>query len=148
MTGKEYRLPSEAEWEYACRARTTTPFAFGPSLSSAQANFDGKVPYGAAPKGVYLEETTPVGGYSPNAFGIYDMHGNVWEWVEDVHHDSYKGAPIDGSAWVTGGDPEWRIRRGGSWFNYGMLCRSASKDLHRPEWSSNDLGFRVAISAK
>src|SRR5262249_42416541 len=103
MTGKEYRLPSEAEWEDACRAGSTTPFSFGSSLSSTQANFDGKVPYGAARKGVYLGQTTTIGSYSPNAWGIYDMHGNVMELCEDVIHESYKGAPTDGSAWVTGG---------------------------------------------
>src|SRR5205085_11701074 len=82
--GYTYRLPTEAEWEYACRAGTTTAFAFGDSLSSEQANFDGDYPYGGAPKGVYRQKTTSVGRFQPNAWGLYDMHGNVWEWCEDI----------------------------------------------------------------
>jgi formylglycine-generating enzyme required for sulfatase activity/energy-coupling factor transporter ATP-binding protein EcfA2 len=99
-TGREYRLPSEAEWEYACRAGTTTPFHFGETITPELVNYDGNYPYGNAPKGQFRKETTPVGSFPANAFGLYDMHGNVWEWCADDWHDSYKGAPTDGIAWI------------------------------------------------
>lgn len=145
MTGREYRLPSEAEWEYACRAGTTTPFAFGSSLSSEQANFDGRVPYGGAAQGVYREETTPVGSFSPNAFGLYDMHGNVSEWCQDLYHKNYNGAPVDGSAWESGGESK-RVMRSGSWDSVANGCRSAfrSSDFGR-RYDTN--GFRVVAAA-
>ncbi len=101
-TGREYRLPSEAEWEYACRSGTTTPFHFGETITPELVNYNGDNPYGNAPKGLYRQETTPVGSFPANAFGLYDMHGNVWEWCADDWHNSYKGAPIDGSAWIDG----------------------------------------------
>jgi formylglycine-generating enzyme required for sulfatase activity len=125
--GHTYRLPSEAEWEYACRAGTTTAFSFGDSLSSTQANFDGEYPYGNASKGEYKQKTVPVGSYQPNAFGLYDMHGNVWEWCEDIYADSYEGLPTDGSANMSKGDSSLRVLRGGGWFNYGWLLRSADR---------------------
>ena len=103
-TGKPYRLPSEAEWEYACRAGTTTPFYFGPTISTDQANYHGNYTYGSGQEGVYRKQTVPVGSFPANAFGLHDMHGNVWEWCADVWHDSYEGAPVDGSAWVEGGE--------------------------------------------
>jgi formylglycine-generating enzyme required for sulfatase activity len=102
-TGKTYRLPSEAEWEYACRAGTTTPFYFGETITTDLVNYHGEYPYAAAPEGVYREETTEVGIFPPNAFGLYDMHGNVWEWCADPWHDNYNGAPTDGSVWQEGG---------------------------------------------
>jgi formylglycine-generating enzyme required for sulfatase activity len=148
LTKKAYRLPSEAEWEYACRADTTTEFAFGDSLSSKQANFDGNYPYGDASKAVYRKKTTPVGSYDPNAFGLYDMHGNVWEWCEDVWHDNYKGAPTDGSAWLSGGDSSRRVLRGGSWSNDGDDCRSAYRNYYEPGVRVNVIGFRVVVSAR
>ena len=114
MTGKLYRLPTEAEWEFAARAYTLTPFAFGSSLSSKQANFDGEVPYGRAAKGVYRGQTAKVGIFKPNEFGLYDMHGNVREWCDDVWHDNYNGAPTNGSSWLSGGNPNLRVLRGGS----------------------------------
>ncbi|NEP81952.1 MAG: SUMF1/EgtB/PvdO family nonheme iron enzyme, partial [Okeania sp. SIO3B3] len=101
-TGKIYTLPSESQWEYACRAGTTTPFYFGETITSELVNYNGNYPYGNAPKGKYRQETTDVGSFPPNAFGLYDMHGNVWEWCLDVWHDNYNGAPTDGSDWEIG----------------------------------------------
>ena len=92
-TGKTYRLPSEAEWEYACRAGTTTPFYFGETITPDLVNYNGNYPYGSAPKGEYREQTTDVGKFPPNSFGLYDMHGNVWEWCEDVYNANYIDAP-------------------------------------------------------
>lgn len=150
MTGKEYRLPSEAEWEYACRAGTATAFAFGDSISSKQANFDGyNGPYGGAAKGVNRRKTTQVGSFQPNGWGLYDMHGNVGEWVEDVSHENYNGAPADGSAWLSGGNSSNRVARGGSWAHFANSILSATR--YTP-WDTNfrydGLGFRVALSAR
>ena len=103
-TGREYRLPSEAEWEYACRAGTTTPFYFGETITGELANYRTSETYAEEPKGEYRQETTPVGSFPPNAFGLYDMHGQVWEWCADTWHENYNGAPTDGIAWITGGD--------------------------------------------
>jgi formylglycine-generating enzyme required for sulfatase activity len=152
MTGKRYGLPSEAEWEYACRAGTTTPFAFGSSLSSDQANFDGNYPYGGAAKGVFRQQTTRVGSFSSNKFGLFDMHGNVWEWCEDVWHDSYGGQhdnpPTDGSAWLSGGDSSYWVLRGGSWYVVSRFVRSAYRRVSAPGDGSTGIGFRVAVSAR
>ncbi len=126
--GFTYRLPTEAEWEYACRAGTTTEFAFGNSLSSDQANFDGDYPYGGAAKGVSRRKTIAVGSFAPNTFGLYDMHGNVMEWCQDWYHPSYHGAPSDGSAWLSGGDQKQRVARGGSMYGDGSVLRSASRN--------------------
>ncbi|MEM1394261.1 MAG: bifunctional serine/threonine-protein kinase/formylglycine-generating enzyme family protein, partial [Cyanobacteria bacterium P01_H01_bin.150] len=126
LTGKEYRLPSEAEWEYACRAGTTTPFHFGETITTDLANYNGDYIYGAAPKGKYRQETTDVGTFRANSFGLYDMHGNVWEWCLDDWHNSYDGAPTDGSVWVNHhneNDNPFRVLRGGSWANYPDNCR-------------------------
>lgn len=113
-TGKQYRLPSEAEWEYACRSGTTTPFSFGETITPELANYDGTAIYWAGTKGTYRAETSIVGTFPPNAFGLCDMHGNVWEWVADHYHEKYQGAPIDGSAWISGGNDGERLLRGGS----------------------------------
>ncbi len=99
-TGKDYCLPSEAEWEYACRAGTTTPFHFGETITTELANYDGNSTYNNGPKGEYREETTDVGLFPANDWGLYDMHGSLWEWCEDDYHSDYNGAPDDGSAWV------------------------------------------------
>ncbi|TAD93461.1 MAG: formylglycine-generating enzyme family protein, partial [Oscillatoriales cyanobacterium] len=125
-TGKSYRLPSEAEWEYACRAGTTTPFYFGDTITPELVNYDGNYPYGAAPKGLYRQQTTDVGSFPPNSFGLYDMHGNVWEWCSDKWHGNYSGAPTDGSSWETGTDNN-RVLRGGSWNLNAVNCRSANR---------------------
>ncbi len=112
-TKREYRLPSEAEWEYACRAGTSTPFHFGETITTQLANYDGNYIYGNGIKGEYRNQTTPVGSFPPNAFGLYDMHGNVWEWCADSWHDTYEGAPIDGKIWIDNDNPK-RLQRGGS----------------------------------
>ena len=146
--GYAYRLPTEAEWEYACRAGTTTEFAFGDSLSSDQANFDGNYPYGGAAKlqsgaGVYRQKTTPVGSFQPNAFGLFDMHGNVLEWCEDWYHETYYGAPTDGSAWLSGGEQKYRVLRGGSWYGNATYLRSAYRNWYYPGSRFDPYGFRV-----
>jgi len=139
------RLPTEAEWEYACRAGTTTPFSFGETISTDQANYDGNYTVIKGVYGVYRQKTMPVGSFQPNAWGLYDMHGNVWEWCEDVCHDSYAGAPTDGSAWTTGGlYQEWGILRGGSWVSPPHLLRSANRDGIVPGLSYDRPGFRAA----
>ncbi len=143
---RHYRLPTEAEWEYACRAGTTTAFAFGNTLSSAQANFDGQFPYGGAPPGPYLERTTAVGSYRPNAWGLYDMHGNVWEWCADWHglypHD---GAPLkDPTGSRTG---VRRVLRGGSWNYTAKGCRSAVRNGLSPANHYKIVGCRVVLVA-
>ncbi len=140
-----YRLPSEAEWEYACRAGTTTPFSFGETISTAQANYDGNFTYGAGKKGEYREKPTPVGSFPANAFGLHDMHGNVWEWCEDVCNDSYaeSGRPDNGSAWLTGYGSN-RVNRGGSWGFTPQYLRSAYRGRDTPTNRLNYLGFRLA----
>lgn len=147
MTGKEYRLPTEAEWEYAARAGTTTPFAFGLSLSSEQANFNGNYPYGGVAKGVYRQQTTAVGSFQPNKFGLYGMHGNVWEWCQDWYHDSYNGAPGDGSMWESGGGL-FRVLRGGSWNYIAMDCRSAARGANSLDLRDDNTGLRVVAVAR
>ncbi|MBD2496358.1 formylglycine-generating enzyme family protein [Nostoc sp. FACHB-280] len=149
-TNRHYRLPSEAEWEYACRAGTTTPFCFGEALSSDLANYDGKTIFAEEPEGKYVGKTTPVGHYVANAFGLYDMHGNVREWCYDYWHDSYKGAPTDGSSWVnniTENDNKYRLVRGGSWSDFALNCRSAFRSRMEPDFKSLAFGFRVVVSA-
>ncbi len=131
QTGTEYRLPTEAEWEYACRAGTTTPYYFGENITDKLANYGGNV-----------GKTTSVGQFPPNAFGLYDMHGNVWEWCQDDWHDSYKNAPNDGSAWVSE-TSSTKVTRGGSWGSNPTLCRSAPRDLGTRGGRDADIGFRV-----
>ncbi len=142
-TGRSYTLPSEAQWEYACRAGTTTPFAFGETLATELANYNGSYSYANGHNGLNRGQTTPVGMFPPNAWGLQDMHGNVWEWCLDSWHDSYEGAPADGTAWVSGGDQDRRLLRGGSWYNYPWYCRSASRTHFQPVYASIDVGFRV-----
>jgi len=143
-TGERYRLLSESEWEYAARAGTTTAFYFGETISTDQANYDGNFVYGSGAEGRYLEKTAPVGTYPPNAFGLYDMHGNVWEWVQDCGNGSYRGAPNDGSAWESG-ECVRRVLRGGSWFSYPRFLRSAYRNRYAAGTRFNDVfGFRVA----
>ncbi|MGL5061234.1 MAG: SUMF1/EgtB/PvdO family nonheme iron enzyme [Microcoleus sp.] len=145
-TGHAYRLPSEAEWEYACRAGTTTPFYFGETIAPDLVNYDGNNPYGSTPKGIYRQQTTNVGSFPPNAFGLYDMHGNVWEWCTDKWHNNYNGSPTDGSSWETG-KSEYRVHRGGSWYYNAANCRSADRDGYSVGVRDRDVGFRVALVA-
>jgi len=154
-TGREYRLPSEAEWEYACRAGTTTPFHFGETITTDFANYDGtdnkmfnsKGSYGKGPKGINRGETTPVGNFKvANGFGLYDMHGNVWDWCADHWHDTYRGAPADGSAWLDNRDNLYRLLRGSSWYNNPVRCAYRIKgDVGSRR--SNLVGFRVVCAS-
>ena len=142
-TGHEYRLLSEAEWEYVARAGTTTPFHTGSTIATSQANYDGNYTYGNGRTGEYREKTVLVGSFNANTFGLYDVHGNVWEWVEDCWNDSYRGAPSDGSAWERG-DCGRRVLRGGSWYDYPRSLRSANPIRYDPGNRSYYDGFRVA----
>ncbi|MBW4615529.1 MAG: SUMF1/EgtB/PvdO family nonheme iron enzyme [Desmonostoc vinosum HA7617-LM4] len=141
--GRTYRLPSEAEWEYACRAGTTTPFYFGETITSDLANYNGTYTYASASKGQYRQQTTEVGIFPPNAFGLYDMHGNVWEWCQDYYHDNYQGAPTNGSAWFNDNDNQYRLLRGGSWYNDPENCRSAFRFRNGADYRLDGIGFRV-----
>ena len=146
-TGRNYRLPSEAQWEYACRAGTRTPFHFSETITTKLANYDGNYPYANAPKGEDREKTTEVGSFPANAFGLYDLHGNVWEWCADSWHENYRGVPSDGRVWESSGDNSYRLVRGGSWFNYARYCRSAYRGRRDPGFRNWDVGVRVvAIS--
>lgn len=149
-TGREYRLPNEAEWEYAARAGTQTPFAFGETITPDIVNYDGRFPYAGAAKGINRDKTTAVGSLGvANGFGLYDMHGNVNEWCQDVWHDSYEGAPTDGSAWESGGEQVGRVLRGGTWNSYGAwLSRSAARIVVTPGLRHGSLGFRVVAVAR
>jgi formylglycine-generating enzyme required for sulfatase activity len=139
------RLPSESEWEYACRAGTTTPFYFGGTINPDQANYDGNYSYGKGKKGEYRQQTTPVNTFPANAFGLYDMHGNVWEWIEDDWHENYKGALSDGQAWINNPRGEGRVLRGGSWLDDPLLCRSAYRLRDHPVGRGSNFGFRLAL---
>jgi formylglycine-generating enzyme required for sulfatase activity/uncharacterized caspase-like protein len=148
-TGRTYRLPTEAEWEYACRARTQTPFYYGETLTTNLANYNGNYTYGQGPKGEYLEKTTPVGSYPPNAWGLYGMHGNVWEWCLDDWHSSYEEKPEElkqnGSiSWSSSDEDEgFKSLRGGSWVNVPRFCRSAFRGDDHPDDRDFNIGFRV-----
>jgi formylglycine-generating enzyme required for sulfatase activity len=161
-TGRHYSLPSEAQWEYACRAGTTTAFHFGATITPQLANYVGNHPYATGPVGNYRKQTTPVGMFPANSWGLHDMHGNVLEWCLDYWHPSYRGAPTDGSAWLepdplskrsrkdsqdTTDAPQLRLLRGGSWDVSPGRCRSASRDHSQPGsaeyYGGLGVGFRV-----
>ncbi|MCE2672907.1 MAG: SUMF1/EgtB/PvdO family nonheme iron enzyme [Microcystis sp. 53598_E5] len=147
-TKREYRLPSEAEWEYACRAGTTTPFYFGETITGELANYNAYNSYAEEPDGEYQNETTPVGQFPPNAFGLYDMHGNVSEWCADTWHYNYDGAPTDGSVWIENRNDNGSPLRGGSWFSLPINCRSAFRRGSPRRRDYYDFGgFRVVCGA-
>lgn len=149
-TGKEYRLPSEAEWEYVCRAGTTTPFYFGETITGKLANYCSQSTYAEESPEANRGETSSVGQFPPNAFGLYDIHGNVWEWCADIWHDNYVGAPTDGSAWTEGGNKDRSPLRGGSWLYPADSCRSAFRIFNTfgHDDTNDNIGFRVACSDK
>ena len=138
-TGKEYRLPSEHEWEYACRAGTKTPFYFGQTLTTDLANYNGIFNYANEPKGKHRERTTPVDSFLPNAFGLHDMHGNVWEWCSDDVEDNHQHRTNT----MTVEDSSYKIARGGSWYSDPVCCRSTYRQHISKEYRGNDIGFRV-----
>jgi formylglycine-generating enzyme required for sulfatase activity len=161
LTGRSYRLPSEAEWEYACRSGTDTPFHFGVTITTDIANYSGvdweyqgricsKGAYGLAPQGLDRRETLEVGSFGvANPFGLYDLHGQVREWCQDCWHPSYEGAPTDSSAWISSdpnGDCNLRVVRGGSWNSSPRACRSAFRSKLDPESRLYDVGFRVVCT--
>ncbi len=146
MTNKNYRLPSEAEWEYACRAGTTTPFYFGETITTEITNYNGGYTYGSAPPGENRQETMDVGSLPANAFGLYEMHGNVWEWCQDKYHNDYRGMPANGSAWVSGNNNPCLLR-GGSWLTQSSVCRSSARlDGGNSDVAFYDFGFRVVCT--
>jgi formylglycine-generating enzyme required for sulfatase activity len=144
LTSLEFRLPSEAEWEYACRAGTQTPFSWGETISTHQVNFSD------ARQGEPLSPGLRAVGFSgvANAFGLYDMHGNVWEWCSDRWHDDYVGAPFDGSAWTRGGDAGYHVQRGGSWQSPAVVCRSAFRVGDIARNTDHIVGLRVCTSSR
>ena len=145
--GKPYRLPTEAEWEYACRAGTTTPFHFGSTLNGDNANVDGNNPYGTMTKGRYLERPTDVGSYRANAFGLYDMHGNVWEWCSDWYDEDYYSTSAASGPDPTGpSEGSYRVIRGGGWNGGAALCRTAHRVGSDPTARWIFRGFRLALS--
>jgi formylglycine-generating enzyme required for sulfatase activity len=139
ITNKTYRLLTEAEWEYAARAGTVSQFSTGSAITADEANFQ---PHGNR-NAEYRQETTRVGSFAPNPWGIYDMHGNVWEWVEDNWHENYTGAPNSGDIWQ-GGDFAYRVLRGGSWYSLAPDVRSTSRRRDLPDYRSAEFGFRIA----
>ncbi len=146
LTGEKIRLPNEAEWEYACRAGTNTPFNFGETITTDLSNFNGEQPFNENPKGEFRKRLTSVGNFPPNAFGIYDMHGNIWEWCADIWHENYFGAPNDGSAWLTDGDQGYCVQRGGSWIDRASNCRSAFRVGDIAHNNDHIVGLRVCLS--
>ncbi len=142
-TRHAYALPSEAQWECACRAGTFSAFHCGKTITTDLANYNGLHTYLDEPQGVYRHVTTDVGSFAPNAFGLYDMHGNVWEWCADAWHDDYVGAPSDGRSWLVGGDSSFRVARGGSWHENPGVCRSAVRLRFAPGEGEDYLGLRV-----
>jgi formylglycine-generating enzyme required for sulfatase activity len=144
ISGESYRLLSEAEREYAARGGTQTAFWWGDSVTTSQANYDGNYSYNGSPTGRFRQATSPVNSFSANLFGLYNVHGNVWEWTQDCWHETYDGAPKDGSAWTTGCSSYSRVIRGGSWYGNPANLRSAFRSDRFPELRYNFIGFRLA----
>jgi formylglycine-generating enzyme required for sulfatase activity len=143
----KYRLPSDAEWEYAARAGAKTAFWWGDKIDPSQANYDGRQAYNGGAKGEYREQTVPVDSFKPNAFGLHCVHGNVWEWVQDRWHGNYQGAPVDGSEWqdAAAGAEAPRVLRGGAWLIYpGGILRAADRSRGTPGDGGDGTGFRIA----
>ncbi|HXT22757.1 MAG TPA: formylglycine-generating enzyme family protein [Thermoanaerobaculia bacterium] len=145
LTAQRFRLPTEAEWELACRAGTTTPFHTGGDLTAARANYDGEGPYGRSPPGLFRRTTTKVGSFPPNRFGLHDMHGNVWEWTEDWHCPYATEAVTDP---VGACATDFKVIRGGSWYFDANSARCALRYTHRPQDSGFSIGFRLVRPAE
>jgi eukaryotic-like serine/threonine-protein kinase len=143
--GQVFKLPSEAQWEYACRAGSQAAFHFGETMTTDVANYNGEFAFNAEPKGIDWHVTTPVDTFDPNAFGLCDMHGNVWEWCADVGRDTYDGAPTDGRAWTTQGEQTYRVARGGCWHHTPDVCRSAARLRDGATEGDEFTGFRVVM---
>ena len=141
-TGKKYRLPTETEWEYACRAGTTTPFHFGETITDALVNYDASYTYAQEPTGKYRQKTTPVGSFPPNAFGLYDLHGLVWEWCEDDWRKNSQGTTTEDIVLRLEAS-QVRVIRGGSWDEVPGHCRSAFRELNYSVVRVNFIGFRI-----
>lgn len=146
QTGRNYTLPSETQWEYCCRAGTTTAFHFGESINSELVNYNGNYTYALVHTQAFRQKTVPVGSLMPNAYGLYDMHGNVWEWCLDDWHTNYNGAPDNQKHWVSSRINRWKVIRGGSWNTSPHDCRSASRNLHMAHSVSKDIGFRLVLN--
>ena len=144
-TGRPYRLPSEAQWEYACRASTQAPFGYGLTLTSDVANYNGVFVYAQEPSGVYRHQTLDVGSLPPNAWGLHDLHGNLWEWCADAWHADYTGAPSDERVWQGRGDEPYRVARGGSWHDVPDVCRSSTRLRYKASDGDEFMGFRVVL---
>jgi eukaryotic-like serine/threonine-protein kinase len=148
-TGKQYSLPSESQWEYACRAQTTSNYHFGETITPDLVNYNGEYPYNGAPVGQNRDRSTPVGSFPPNAFGLYDMHGNVWEWCLDRYQPNYLTAPIDGSAFLdssSSAGSSKRVMRGGAWDYVAKGCRSSVRCSLNSSLRMNGCGFRVILT--
>jgi formylglycine-generating enzyme required for sulfatase activity len=139
---RPYRLPTEAEWEYACRAGTKTPFHFGETISTDKANYNGNLTYGDGKKGVFREKTTPVGSFPANAWGLHDMHGNIWQWCQDLHRDYPKKDVVDPTGPEKG---QFRVMRGGSWYDDPLSCLSASRGVNVPASRTYHNGCRLCF---
>jgi formylglycine-generating enzyme required for sulfatase activity len=145
-TGRKYRLATEAEWEYACRAGTASPFYFGPTITAEFVNYDANYPFGAGPKGTTRKQPVAAGSRAaPNAFGLHNMHGNIAEWCMDPWHENYVGAPTDGRSWEDGGNESLRVFRGGSWYDGGDNCRSAFRNDYAPDVKLSFIGLRIVM---
>jgi formylglycine-generating enzyme required for sulfatase activity len=148
LTGMAVRLPSEAEWEYVCRAGTDTPFYWGGVLNGTEANCDGEAPYGTETAGPYLKTTTPVGSYaavSPHPWGLWDVHGSVWEWCADWYDEGFYGRSPEVEPLCQDGEQMYRVLRGGSWGSYPLYCRAAFRFRNVPGYRSLNFGFRVVF---
>ena len=144
LVGRKFRLPTEAEWEYACRGKTQTAFHFGSTIGTELANYNGQGNYGSGFKGDNRQETTNVDLFPANQFGLYDLHGNVAEWCADTWHSGYQNAPDDGSAWISDNSQDLRVLRGGSWRHLPDSCRSAHRLKSLPNSKSDAISFRIA----